>query len=719
MRLGYLAAAVFLITSTNARSATPDCSVQYHFTNRAGDNGKTGQIVVRATPGVTPSFNNISTGCVAWGFSYNSEGFSALSIELDSAPNTLSSLITTPGTFAAFAGTTVSGSNPSTVTTSASFSATGYYPWLQVNLTSATGTGSIDVTLSGWKSPAYLASGSSAAPCPTGLTCNSIGLVTTNLLAYYDLSELTGTTLVDHSGNGNDCTFAAGGNAPTWNTVGLLFNGAQAISCPQAGLATEVTVISWFRNTIPPVIANQFYYQTLFAVDAASTLNFVTGNNGSANFTTSVNQRTIDRFVGNTSLGFKCGATAAFTRSGRAILGIIGQAAINLNCTPATSVIIGSTTTAGLNPWYGTLYAMAIYSNTTTAATDAADDLAVKNFLTRTRGVPFTDELPHNGTNFIDPGTSITEGVGVSSALYSTFEWYSQTSQMPSEFWNLGISGGQYADMKVADVAAIDSVLNSYSNPVLFECCTNNTHGGTTGATTYANVQTYCTAVVALGNPCIATTILPRTDNSGAQNTQAAAYNTALIAGFIAGTATGVSWVRDWAGDPQMGSTQGNVSALYSDGIHPAAAGNAILGSIDAFVKSQVISPRTPACIDKVVAFNTTTVGATAGLTNTVNLLQLFPGQYLYSLTQNTTTAWTGGTIATLTASLGNSLGSTVSYAAPSTVFAATTAPQPVYPAVAIADNGIITATFTSTVGNLSAATAGSTKWTLCIVRRT
>lgn len=88
-------------------------------------------------------FNNTTLQCAGWRFSYYSEGFSALSIELDGAPDSNGS----PGTWAAITAATpcsFTGSNPMTATTSgtALFS-NCYFPWISINVTSATGTGSI------------------------------------------------------------------------------------------------------------------------------------------------------------------------------------------------------------------------------------------------------------------------------------------------------------------------------------------------------------------------------------------------------------------------------------------------------------------------------------------------------------------------------------------------------------------------------------------------
>src|SRR5260370_24947400 len=104
-------------------------------------------------PGILPGgngFNNQTLGCTSWVLTYNSNGFSALSMVIQSAPDAGN----TPGTWVTFAGAVSSGVNPNTVTTQAQTVITGYFPWIRVNLTSVTGSGSIAGALQCNTSPA-------------------------------------------------------------------------------------------------------------------------------------------------------------------------------------------------------------------------------------------------------------------------------------------------------------------------------------------------------------------------------------------------------------------------------------------------------------------------------------------------------------------------------------------------------------------------------------
>lgn len=88
-------------------------------------------------------FNNLTKGCTNWTVTYNSTGFTGLSLTVQTAPNNSGS----PGTWSTF--TAASGSNPSTAITQASATFSGYFPFLRVNLSGLTGTGTVTGLLYG------------------------------------------------------------------------------------------------------------------------------------------------------------------------------------------------------------------------------------------------------------------------------------------------------------------------------------------------------------------------------------------------------------------------------------------------------------------------------------------------------------------------------------------------------------------------------------------
>lgn len=88
---------------------------------------------------LTVQFNNQTKACYNWQVTYYNTGFSALSIQFESAPTGASSNV--PGTWAAFAGSLLSGSNPASTTTQATATFAGSFPFVRIRLVSQTGSG--------------------------------------------------------------------------------------------------------------------------------------------------------------------------------------------------------------------------------------------------------------------------------------------------------------------------------------------------------------------------------------------------------------------------------------------------------------------------------------------------------------------------------------------------------------------------------------------------
>lgn len=121
----------------------PNCQIGFSFT----------------APGRSSPFQNITPAgvatkaCTSWTLVYSSTGFSALSIEIDSAPDAGASPGVSPGSWTVWPAAQVAAGQviPSTVTTSAGVTVFGFFPWISVNLNSATGTGTISGFLYGWQ----------------------------------------------------------------------------------------------------------------------------------------------------------------------------------------------------------------------------------------------------------------------------------------------------------------------------------------------------------------------------------------------------------------------------------------------------------------------------------------------------------------------------------------------------------------------------------------
>ena len=179
-------------------------------------------LLTTASTNVGP-FDNRTTGCNTWAIDYTSFGFTVLSLVVQTAPNATGNV---PGSWSTF--TAVTGINPNTATTQAATTfggTTSYFPWLRVQLTSVTGTGSVTGVLYGWKIP--------AAP-PGGTGC--IGTVATPCVVVgpgADGAAVVGSPVriagKDGSGNTQDMRTDTNGNT---QAVGPTASGAAPTTAP-------------------------------------------------------------------------------------------------------------------------------------------------------------------------------------------------------------------------------------------------------------------------------------------------------------------------------------------------------------------------------------------------------------------------------------------------------------------------------------------------------
>ncbi len=124
--LAFIFRLVFMAAAICQASRAADCDIK--FTLKAG-----------ASPVI---YNNKTSACYSWQFTYFGSGISAATVTVLTAPDAGN----TPGTFATFTPTT--GSNPATATTQSTALLTGSYAWIKIAAT-LTGTGQISGRLLG------------------------------------------------------------------------------------------------------------------------------------------------------------------------------------------------------------------------------------------------------------------------------------------------------------------------------------------------------------------------------------------------------------------------------------------------------------------------------------------------------------------------------------------------------------------------------------------
>ena len=140
---------------------TPDC--QFGFNYSVVNNIITAQPIIGGTrtpaaptggPGQTlAGWDNRATGCITWTITYNTQGVTASSFELDQAPDNNG----VPGSWSTWTSPAIGTAFP--IVTSAAGAvgqgtAFNYQPWVSINLNSATGTGIVYGLVVGWRGQA-------------------------------------------------------------------------------------------------------------------------------------------------------------------------------------------------------------------------------------------------------------------------------------------------------------------------------------------------------------------------------------------------------------------------------------------------------------------------------------------------------------------------------------------------------------------------------------
>lgn len=198
---------------------TPDCIL-------------TGGTTVFTAVGTSQPFDNRSAGCVDWVFNYSSFGFTAATLQINSAPNNQSS----PGTPVVFAGDVLNGlTQPVTAGSQGTISVSGYYPYISVSLVTKTGTGSLQGSLQGWRAGgsgslagmSVIVTGCSAATCYTYPVNTGVAVIasgststlfsTTTLLQSFRCNNQNAAAVTISVTDGNNAYFVG----PLFSMAGL------------------------------------------------------------------------------------------------------------------------------------------------------------------------------------------------------------------------------------------------------------------------------------------------------------------------------------------------------------------------------------------------------------------------------------------------------------------------------------------------------------------
>jgi hypothetical protein len=215
-------------------------------------------------------WDNRATVCSTWTLYYQTEGVSAVSIELDQAPSSAGQA----GTWVAWTNISPGTVYPLTALNVGQGSSFGYQPWVSVNLNSATGTGSVYGRVFGWKSApgqggTGLTSEQGAAPTaapPVGNPVLVAGWDATNVATLKTatsgvIQTLSSSNVSDAQGANLSGTLAAGAASTAGLTVApwvlnpnTTWDRLRA-NCNNPGAALTTTVVSLTGTTATQIIA--------------------------------------------------------------------------------------------------------------------------------------------------------------------------------------------------------------------------------------------------------------------------------------------------------------------------------------------------------------------------------------------------------------------------------------------------------------------------------
>lgn len=171
-----------------------------------------------------------STACALWRLEYWYTGFSAVTVQLEGAPDNGSGA---PGSFAAMGSTfTLYGANPCSASGSCNIVVQAYFPWVRLNVTTATGSGSIRYKLVGFDSAnAQNRLGTPGAPGATGAT-GPVGPAPAGTGVVNVTAGVAGLV----SGSASDCVLVDGtsGSCGSGGGTGVLVSGSTDPGVPSA-----------------------------------------------------------------------------------------------------------------------------------------------------------------------------------------------------------------------------------------------------------------------------------------------------------------------------------------------------------------------------------------------------------------------------------------------------------------------------------------------------
>jgi GDSL-like Lipase/Acylhydrolase family len=409
----------------------------------------------------------------------------------------------------------------------------------------------------------------------------STSMVTNGLMAYFPMSEGTGTTINDTSGNGYIGTFGGSGN--TWTSAGVLFNGNGWIDLPP-DLNTAQTIQMWLNvpqpsgvQTLIGTAANAGADSLVWALNNQSlflTYNGVTGTvsatpfNGSATIALaegSSSPNSLDQYWINDAQAY------ALEPTWSAIAGVP---------VPGHLQIAAS---EGVNGLSGTAGPIAFYDRQLTPA-EIAQNSAFFNQLEQTRGMQTQEANNSSQNQFIAMGDSITYGLGASQP------YCARLTEPAFNSLCLGFIG-QTTSLGVLQAPEFANYYNRQAKWNLFFnwYMSNDVEESVANAQILQNLQTTCNTIKQIypGSVVVIGTMMSHVNIADsirfALNDMIRQQNNNICDGYI-----------DMAADPVLGASGAYADSYFADGVHPDDPGNEqIAGIITRYINS--VTGATPA----------------------------------------------------------------------------------------------------------------------------
>ena len=403
--------------------------------------------------------------------------------------------------------------------------------------------------------------GGSSTPTTPGGPIGGLSQIS-GLTAEYRLTEGSGTTITDSSGNGNTGTFTAG-HFPTWiATGGLAFaGGTQSVDLP-AGLNSSKTIIIALNqpNIItqgnlqesPLVSSTNSSNCTGFMLDTASVPNanyqqYATRSNGS------IKSSAIGPVVGVHVLTLIIPGTTAdvFYLDGVSI-GANGTTPLQT----AGHYVLGSNA-GGCDPgtgFAGSIYYLAFFSTALTQTQMFQANSLIANILNN-QGTPVANNGPSADTLLLSGDSEMSNLAIPATTIF-----------MPAgvNIWNFGVSG-QTSGLLLTEQPYNDLALVPTTGRFVDIIWSGTNDNAGTEANTLLNQERFCANVHAKNGQCIVGTMLSRTAKDTQKNTMNGLFNL-YWKSFAEGEI-------NFGINPNLGADGASANTtFFTDGVHTTTA---------------------------------------------------------------------------------------------------------------------------------------------------